>query len=76
MRSLFKEFLWEPITGRSPRSSSFSGAAGDLSWRKLIPALYNLYLDHWLPEKFLIIGTGHRHTSDKQFRQHLREGGG
>jgi glucose-6-phosphate 1-dehydrogenase len=50
------------------------GGAGDLSWRKLIPALYNLYLDKWLPEKFLIIGTGHRHTTDKQFRQHLREG--
>jgi glucose-6-phosphate 1-dehydrogenase len=50
------------------------GGAGDLAWRKLIPALYNLYLNHWLPEKFLIIGTGHRHTSDEQFRQHLREG--
>jgi glucose-6-phosphate 1-dehydrogenase len=50
------------------------GAAGDLSWRKLIPALYNLYLDHWLPEKFLIIGTGHRHTSDEDFRRHLKEG--
>ena len=50
------------------------GGAGDLSWRKLIPALYNLYLDHWLPEQFLIIGTGHRHTSDEDFRRHLREG--
>src|SRR3990172_9547166 len=50
------------------------GGAGDLSWRKLIPALYNLFLDHWLPEKFLVIGTGHRHTSDEDFRRHLREG--
>jgi glucose-6-phosphate 1-dehydrogenase len=50
------------------------GGAGDLSWRKLTPALYNLYLDHWLPDKFLIIGTGHRHTSKEEFRQHLREG--
>ena len=50
------------------------GGAGDLSWRKLIPALYNLFFDHWLPEQFLIIGTGHRHTSDKEFRRHLREG--
>jgi glucose-6-phosphate 1-dehydrogenase len=50
------------------------GAAGDLAWRKLIPALYNLFLDQWLPEKFLIIGTGHRHTSEEAFRQHLREG--
>ena len=50
------------------------GGAGDLSWRKLIPALHNLYLDNWLPEKFLVIGTGHRHTSDEDFRRHLREG--
>jgi glucose-6-phosphate 1-dehydrogenase len=50
------------------------GGAGDLSWRKLIPALYNLYLDQWLPEKFLIIGTGHRHTIDEDFRRHLKEG--
>jgi glucose-6-phosphate 1-dehydrogenase len=50
------------------------GGAGDLAWRKLIPALFNLFLDKWLPEKFLIIGTGHRHTSDEEFRQHLREG--
>jgi glucose-6-phosphate 1-dehydrogenase len=50
------------------------GGAGDLSWRKLMPALYNLHLDHWLPDKYLIIGTGHRHTSEEEFRQHLREG--
>jgi glucose-6-phosphate 1-dehydrogenase len=50
------------------------GGAGDLSWRKLTPALYNLYLDKWLPEKFSIIGTGHRNTSEKEFRQHLRTG--
>ena len=50
------------------------GAAGDLSWRKLIPALYSLFMDGWLPEKFSIIGTGHRHVSGKEFRQHLRQG--
>jgi glucose-6-phosphate 1-dehydrogenase len=32
------------------------GAAGDLTWRKLVPALYSLYLDDWLPEQFSIIG--------------------
>jgi glucose-6-phosphate 1-dehydrogenase len=50
------------------------GAAGDLAYRKLIPALYSLFLDHWLPEQFLIIGTGHRHTPEEEFRRHLREG--
>ena len=32
------------------------GAGGDLSWRKLSPALYNLYLDGWLSDKFTLIG--------------------
>jgi glucose-6-phosphate 1-dehydrogenase len=50
------------------------GAGGDLAWRKLIPALYNLFLDHWLPEKFLILGQGHRHMEDDEFRVHLRRG--
>ncbi len=46
------------------------GAAGDLSWRKLIPALYSLFVGQWLPEKFLIIGTGHRHLAEEEFRAH------
>jgi glucose-6-phosphate 1-dehydrogenase len=50
------------------------GAAGDLSWRKLIPALYSLFLGDWLPDKFTIIGTGHRHVAPEKFRQHLRQG--
>jgi glucose-6-phosphate 1-dehydrogenase len=50
------------------------GAAGDLSWRKLVPALYSLFREGWLPEQFLIIGTGHRHVSGQEFRQHLRDG--
>ncbi|MDD5642963.1 MAG: hypothetical protein PHX53_15035, partial [Syntrophales bacterium] len=50
------------------------GAGGDLAWRKLIPALYHLFLDKWLPEKFLILGQGHRHMSEAEFRQHLRQG--
>jgi glucose-6-phosphate 1-dehydrogenase len=50
------------------------GAGGDLAWRKLIPALYNLFLDKWLPEKFWILGQGHSRRSDADFRQHLRQG--
>ena len=33
------------------------GAVGDLTWRKLVPALYNLWLDGWLPRSFAIIGV-------------------
>src|SRR5580765_4086746 len=28
------------------------GAGGDLTWRKLVPALYSLFVDHWLPDQF------------------------
>ena len=34
------------------------GAAGDLSWRKLIPAVYNLNADGVLPSNFAIVGFG------------------
>lgn len=50
------------------------GAGGDLTWRKLIPALLNLYLDHWLPEKFAIIGLDRKEMSDDEFRNSLRDG--
>jgi glucose-6-phosphate 1-dehydrogenase len=33
------------------------GANGDLTWRKLVPALYNLSLDGLLPEKFAVLGV-------------------
>ncbi len=50
------------------------GAGGDLTWRKLVPALYNLFLDHWLPEKFAIIGIDRKEMTIDEFRQHLRKG--
>jgi glucose-6-phosphate 1-dehydrogenase len=50
------------------------GGAGDLSHRKLLPALYNLYLDGLLPEQFVVVGTGRSEMSDDQFRAFAREG--
>ncbi len=50
------------------------GGSGDLTWRKLMPALYNLYLDNWMPEKFMIIGLGRQDLTDMQFRKRLHEG--
>ena len=45
-----------------PESTVFLifGAAGDLTWRKLIPALYNLYLDDWMPKRFKVLGLDRR----------------
>ena len=50
------------------------GATGDLCWRKLAPALYNLFLDDWMPEKFAIIGIGRSPLSNEEFRNKLLEG--
>lgn len=50
------------------------GAAGDLSQRKLVPALYNLLLDDWLPERFAMIGVSHHDKSDDDLRAMLKEG--
>src|SRR5262245_66687629 len=34
------------------------GAAGDLAWRKLLPAIYNLNADGLLPSNFAVVGFG------------------
>ena len=57
-----------------PNIVTIFGAGGDLTWRKLIPALYNLYLDNQLPSHFAIIGLDRKKMSNTAFRQHLREG--
>jgi glucose-6-phosphate 1-dehydrogenase len=50
------------------------GGTGDLNKRKITPALYNLFLDGWLPAEFAIIGTGRTELTDEQFRDNLLEG--
>ena len=49
------------------------GGTGDLTSRKLIPALYNLFLDGWMPDKFAVIGMGRTVYSDEQFGASLLE---
>jgi glucose-6-phosphate 1-dehydrogenase len=50
------------------------GASGDLTKRKLIPALYSMEVQKLLPEKFAIIGTGRTDLNDNQFRESMNEG--
>src|SRR5258708_3718933 len=45
------------------------GATGDLTHRKLLPALYNLALEHPLPAGFSVIGFARRPYSDDVFRK-------
>ena len=55
----------------SPTIFVIFGGTGDLASRKLAPALYNLFLDGWMPSQFSIIGTGRTPLSDEQFRENL-----
>ena len=48
------------------------GASGDLTARKLIPALYHLYLGKQLPNPVRIIGFARREKTDDQWRKELR----
>ncbi len=50
------------------------GAAGDLTWRKLTPAIYDLFLDNLLPEHFSIFGVDGKKISEESWRKHLRDG--
>jgi glucose-6-phosphate 1-dehydrogenase len=50
------------------------GASGDLTWRKLVPALYNNFRKGRLSDCAQIVGFARRPYSDGPFRQHLREG--
>jgi len=45
------------------------GASGDLTRRKLIPALFALHTQNLLPEAFAIVGAGRSGMSDEEFRQ-------
>ena len=59
---------------RQPTIFIIFGASGDLTWRKLIPAIFSLTHDGWMPEAFSIIGVDRRQISNEEFRGHLREG--
>ena len=50
------------------------GASGDLTWRKLVPALYNNYLKGRMPANGEIIGFARRSYTDQTFRDRLQEG--
>jgi glucose-6-phosphate 1-dehydrogenase len=50
------------------------GAGGDLAWRKLIPAVYNLHEDGWLDERFAVVGVDLKPMDDAGYRTHLRKG--
>jgi len=66
----------EDLVSRSlpdPCTVVIFGATGDLTHRKLVPALYNLAVDGELPAGVKIIGFARREKSDEEFRKGLED---
>jgi glucose-6-phosphate 1-dehydrogenase len=72
-----------PLTHGTPRTLLpqpcvlvIFGAAGDLAWRKLLPALYNLNADGLLPSNFAVVGfgIGAQGEGDQWIRSRAKEG--
>ena len=56
--------------GAPPTVIVIFGASGDLTARKLIPAIYNLSHDNLLPPDFYLVGFGRKPVPDEEFRGH------
>src|ERR1700720_3026885 len=68
--------LREGLSSRAvpqPCSIVIFGATGDLTHRKLLPALYNLAADGELPPAVTVIGFARRGKSDDDFRKEMDE---
>ena len=50
------------------------GGAGDLTWRKLVPALFDLSQDRSMPADFSVIAVDRVPMSDEKLRQRLHNG--
>ncbi|MGH2565925.1 MAG: glucose-6-phosphate dehydrogenase, partial [Ginsengibacter sp.] len=50
------------------------GGSGDLNYRKLNPALFNLYMDKAMPDNFSIVGIARSEYSEGEYEKHLKEG--
>ena len=55
-----------------PQCLIIFGASGDLTHRKLIPALFELYLQRRIPSEFAIVGCARRPWSDKDFKEKMK----
>jgi glucose-6-phosphate 1-dehydrogenase len=49
------------------------GASGDLTTKKLFPALYSLAFRRLLPERFAVLGVARTEESDDEFRERMKE---
>ncbi len=60
------------IRATQPCAVVIFGASGDLTRRKLLPALWNLHSENRLPDGFSVVGVGRTLKSDAEFRAEAR----
>ncbi|MDD4881084.1 MAG: glucose-6-phosphate dehydrogenase [Gallionellaceae bacterium] len=58
----------------APLFLALLGAAGDLAWRLVVPALYDLYRDGGLPERFALVGVDRKPDTAEAMRARCRDG--
>jgi glucose-6-phosphate 1-dehydrogenase len=63
----------QPVRPGDPCVMVIFGGSGDLTKRKLIPALYNLAKDHFLAQEFAVVGIGRRSLTHESFREKLTQ---
>ena len=57
----------------APQCLVIFGASGDLTHRKLVPALFELFKQRRLPSEFALLGCARRPWSDEEFRRKMAE---
>lgn len=60
--------------GMPPTAMVIFGASGDLTQRKLMPALYNLAKQELLPDQFYLIGVGRKEMTQDAFEELMKQG--
>ena len=76
MTELVENPLLEGLRSRrtpEPCALTIFGASGDLTQRKLFPALYALAVRNLLPEQFAVVGVARTRMSTDEFREQMEE---
>lgn len=64
----------KPGAIKSPANIVIFGGMGDLAWRKLIPAFYNLYIHGFMPTNFAIYGVHYKDMKETEYEKRMLEG--
>src|SRR5215469_3301510 len=68
-----RNLLEKPTKAAGPCAMVIFGASGDLTTRKLVPALFNLSKAGLLPRNFVVVGVAHDELSQDQFRTQVSQ---